>query len=171
MAESDFLAIGKIVGAHGIRGEIKVQSHAEDNTFFQPGRVLRVHREGGADATFRATGCRPHKRNILLTLAGVDSRGKAEELIGFDIWISKTDLPELEEGTYYWFEMIGLDVYTDKDEYLGRLESIFPTGSNDVYVVRNPHTSAEKLIPALRSVVAEVDLERKRMCVVLPDGL
>lgn len=169
--ESDFLAIGKIVGAHGIRGEIKVQSHTEDNAFFQPGRALQVHREGGTEATFRATGCRPHKRNILLTLEGVDNRNKAEELIGFDIWIPKTDLPELEEGTYYWFEMIGLDVYAETDEYLGRLESIFPTGSNDVYVVINPHTSEEKLIPALRSVVAEVDLERKRMRVALPDGL
>jgi len=171
MAGSDFLVIGKIVGVHGIRGEAKIQPYVEDRSFFQPGTALRIEGQSAHGSICVITGSRPHKQNILLMLEGIGTRSEAEALIGTDILIPKDELPGLEEGTYYWFEMIGLDVYTPEDIYLGRLESIFPTGSNDVYVVRNPQTHEEKLIPALRSVIIEIDLDAKKMRVDLPEGL
>jgi 16S rRNA processing protein RimM len=78
-------------------------------------------------------------------------------------------LPELDEDTYYWFELIGIEVYTTEAEYLGRIASIFPTGSNDVYVVKDQ--KKEILVPALESVVVGIDLEQKIMRVRLPEGL
>jgi 16S rRNA processing protein RimM len=90
-------------------------------------------------------------------------------MVGCDLFIKKSELPELEEGTYYWFDLIGIDVYTTQEEYLGRIASIVETGSNDVYVVKNGEQ--EILIPALETVVLDIDLGKKQMRVDLPEGL
>ena len=75
----------------------------------------------------------------------------------------------MEEGTYYWVDLIGIGVFTTEKEYLGRIESIVETGSNDVYVVKNGER--EILIPALETVVLDIDLGKKQMQVDLPEGL
>jgi 16S rRNA processing protein RimM len=99
----------------------------------------------------------------------VADREAAERLRGAALYIDKDRLPPLEEENYYWFELIGMEVYTPDGRYLGRLESVVPTGSNDVYVVRN--ADRETLVPALASVVKSVDTAQMRMEVVLPEGL
>lgn len=104
-----------------------------------------------------------------MCLKGVTDRDAAEALVGSQIFIAKAELPGLEPDTNYWFDLIGLDVLTTDEKYLGRIESIIQTGSNDVYVVKNGTT--EILIPALESVVLTIDLESGRMQVELPDGL
>ena len=105
----------------------------------------------------------------MISFKGVTDRDRAEALIGAELFIPETELPELDEDTYYWFELIGIEVYNTQEDYLGRITSIFPTGSNDVYVVKNK--TNEVLIPALESVVIDIDLELKRMRVDLPEGL
>ncbi|MEE8480397.1 MAG: ribosome maturation factor RimM, partial [Desulfobacterales bacterium] len=79
----------------------------------------------------------------------------------------------LEDGSYYWFDIIGLSVFITDGKCIGNVESIFPTGSNDVYVVKNPNNDldSEILVPALESVVLSIDLKNKKMHVNLPDGL
>lgn len=168
MKKGEHLLIGKIVGVQGIKGDLKVFSHAESPQVFEPGKYIRVR--GPSDETeYVIRSARPHKKGIILSLEGVDDRKQAETLIGFEIYIPWEDLPELEEGTYYWADLIGLSVYTTGEEYLGRVASIIPTGSNDVYVVRD--RGRESLIPALASVVIAVDLENGTMRVNLPEGL
>jgi 16S rRNA processing protein RimM len=78
-------------------------------------------------------------------------------------------LPELEPGTYYWADLIGMDVYGGDGVRIGRLESIFRTGSNDVYVVTD--AGRELLVPVIASVVTAVDLPARRIDVNLPEGL
>ena len=102
-------------------------------------------------------------------MEGIDTRNSAESWIGAELFIEKTTLPQLEEGTYYWFEIIGLSVCDVEGAYLGRVESILPTGSNDVYVVTDHEN--EILIPAIESVVLDIDLEKGRMAVAVPEGL
>ena len=75
----------------------------------------------------------------------------------------------MEKDSYFWFDLIGMAVFTTTGEYLGRLESIIETGSNDVYVVQDG--KEEVLVPALESVVVDVDIEANRMQVELPEGL
>jgi len=98
---------------------------------------------------------------------------QAELLAGAELLIEKEDLPELEHGTWYWTDIIGLDVFAVDDTYIGRVTSIIQTGSNDVYVVKNPDGNNDKeiLIPAIESVVAAIDLAKGRMTVDLPEGL
>jgi len=106
---------------------------------------------------------------VLLTLKGVATADEARELVGAELFVDSGLLPELDEGTYYWFDIIGLSVFAPDKTYLGRIESIIATGGNDVYVAR--HQGNEILIPALESVVLGVDLKRKVMRVDLPEGL
>jgi 16S rRNA processing protein RimM len=77
-------------------------------------------------------------------------------------------LEDLTEGEYYWRDIIGLDVYTQDGKRLGRIESVFPTGSNDVYVCKGER---EMLIPAIADVIQGIDLDKNIMTVKLLEGL
>ena len=164
-----FLLIGKIVGAHGIKGNCKIRSYAESSTAFQSGSKIRLVTPSGQENTYEINWIKPHSKVDLLSLKGVETRNQAETLIGAELFIEKEKLPELDDGSYYWYDLIGMDVFTTDTAYLGRIERIIQTGSNDVYVVKND--TDEILIPALASVVIDIDLEHKRMQVELPPGL
>jgi len=164
-----YVLIGKIVGVHGMKGTNKFRSYAESLSVFNPGRSLLIRDSRSRQTSIEINWVKPHTKTPLISFKGVLDRDQAEALIGAELFIPETELPELDEDTYYWFELIGLEVYTNEEEYLGRIASIMPTGSNDVYVVRDKRK--EVLIPALESVVVEIDLEHKRMRVDLPEGL
>lgn len=163
------LLIGEIVGVHGLQGVLKLRSYADSPALFAPGRRLQMETLGGEVVPARVGWAKPHGKGLLLALDGVEGREAAETLVGGRLHVDKTALPELEAGTYYWFELIGLSVYTTEGRYLGILMDILPTGSNDVYVVRNGDD--EVLVPALASVVHRIDRAEDRMEVSLPEGL
>ena len=169
MHEDALIPIGKVVGTHGIKGYLKVISCAESTASFAPGKQLALRREGKPVVTFGIESARPHKRGILMALEGIASVHAAKEWVGYELCIDKTTLPEPEKGSYYWHQIIGLDVFTVDDRRLGRVAAVFPTGSNDVYVVRDGKN--EVLIPAIESVVIDIDLTQKVLRVDLPEGL
>ena len=173
MGNDGFLPVGKIVGAHGVKGNLKVHSYAESVTVFKPGNLILAIHAGKTEKYFAINWARPHGKSILLSFKGIEDRNTAETLIGAELFIDRTALPELEEGVYYWVDIIGLSVFTTDNQYIGRVESIMATGSNDVYVVKNKtkDENAEILIPAIESVVLEIDFENKTMRVELPEGL
>ena len=161
--------IGEIIGTHGIKGTHKIRSYAESLEVFEPGRSILVREGSGRETSLEIAWVKHHTRTPLLSLKGINDRNQAEVLIGAKLFIPKAELPQLENGSYYWIDLIGIEVYTAEDDYLGRIESIIETGSNDVYVVKDK--KKEVLIPALKSVVTDIDLSQKRMQVDLPDGL
>ena len=161
--------IGKIVGVHGLKGTNKFKSYAESLSVFYPGQSILIRDNRNRETSVELDWIKSHTGTPLISFKGVTDRDRAEALIGAELFIPETELPELDEDTYYWFELIGIEVYNTQEDYLGRITSIFPTGSNDVYVVKNK--TKEVLIPALESVVIDIDLELKRMRVDLPEGL
>jgi 16S rRNA processing protein RimM len=165
----DFLLIGRVAGAHGIKGALKIFSFAESPSVFDSGSLIHLRGHRGGEKSYTIRWVRPHGRGVLLSFEGIDDRTKAESLIGAELFIEKELLPELEAGTHYWFDIVGLSVFTKDAEYIGQITSIIPTGSNDVYVVQDE--GKEILVPALESVVIDIDLEKKRMTVDLPEGL
>lgn len=169
MPENPLIPIGKVVGAHGLNGAVKVHFYDARRGHPTPGDILRIITPRGSEIRYPVDWARPHKRNQLIGLKGIDSRNQAESLAGAEIVINRADLPELEDGTYYWVDLIGLDVYTVGDRYLGQITLVIPTGSNDVYVVGDKHS--ETLVPALKSVIISVSLETNTMKVDLPEGL
>ncbi len=161
--------VGKIVGAHGVKGTSKISAYVESLTIFKPGTALLVCSPDGSENSYEIDWVKPHSRGALLALKDVTSREQAKTLVGSGLYIQRAGLPKLEDGAYYWFDLIGLKVYTSDDQYLGRLDSIIETGANDVYVVNKD--DREILIPALKSVVRSIDIESRIIRVELPEGL
>jgi 16S rRNA processing protein RimM len=106
---------------------------------------------------------------FILQLVGIDDRNAAERLRGCSVWMPSEKMRKLPEGEYYWRDIIGLQVLTEEDEILGRIESVFPTGGNDVYVCRGE--DREILLPAIGDVVRKIDTDRGVMVVRLLKGL
>ncbi|MDM8540835.1 ribosome maturation factor RimM [Desulfococcaceae bacterium HSG7] len=174
VASDDLIAIGKIIGVHGLKGNLKVYSYAESLETYRSETKLTVRDTNDNDTCYRIARIKVHKRQLfLLSLDGICTREQARSLTGSKIFIKQANLPELEEGIYYWSDLIGLSVVTITDKYLGRIETIMQTGANDVYVVKSDgnHPIKETLIPALESVVQSVDLKQRTMIVDLPEGL
>jgi len=161
--------IGKIGGVHGIKGVNKLRSYAESLSVFAPGCSILVRDLRGREACYEINWVKPHTGTPLVSFKEITNRDQAKTLIGAELFIPQSELPELDEETYYWRDLIGIEVYTKTEEFLGRIDSIIETGSNDVYVVKRDEK--EVLIPALESVVLEIDLAHNRMQVDLPEGL
>ncbi len=161
-----FVAIGKILEPWGDRGELKV----EILTDF-PERFASLERVyiGQTARPLRVEGARLFKGHAILKLEGCESRAEASALRGQLLQIPLEELMPLAEGEYYEFEIIGLEVWTEEGDLLGRVKEIIYTGANDVYVVEGPR--GEVLIPALDDVVLKIDLEAGKMVVRLPEGL
>ena len=169
METGGYLAIGKIFGTHGVKGTVKVYSYAESSSIFRQGLLILLRNAEGREKTYSIRWAKPHGKGLLLSLEGIDDLDSVDSLIGSEIFLQRDLLPEPEEGSFYWFDIIGLSVYSLEGKYLGCVKSIIPTGSNDVYVVRDDNN--EILIPALETVVLDIDLEKKRLTVNMPEGL
>jgi 16S rRNA processing protein RimM len=164
------VTIGKIVGVHGIKGYVKIHCEADSFSIFAPGHSVIVRDSKGSRREMEIVDTRPQGRMLLLLLKGVTDRNTAEMLPGSDLLVEKSSLPELEPDTYYWSDIVGMSVVSVDGQPVGTVESLIETGSNDVYVVQTPG-AGEILIPAIASVVLEIDLNRKVMRVALPEGL
>jgi 16S rRNA processing protein RimM len=164
-----YLAIGRIVRAHGIRGELSVTVLTDYPERFEQTERVYIGSEHEADP-YQVTGYRWHKANVLLSVAGVEDRNAAERLVGQFVQIPREEAMELPAGSYYLFQLIGLDVITEAGERLGVVREIIETGANDVYVVRDD-AERDILLPAIPQVVLNVDLEQGQMLVHLLDGL
>ena len=160
----DPIVVGTVVGAFGIGGGIKVKSLTDSpgrflagNTLYLDGQLMRLE-----DAKWNSHG-------VVLKLDLVNDRTHAQSLNGAALTISATEVEPLAEGSYYHFEIIGIGIWTEDTEYLGKVKEILVTGSNDVYVV--DYSGKELLIPAIKSVILNVDIENHLIAVDLPKGL
>ena len=173
MSSDQSIEVGKIVGTHALKGALRVYCDAEPESVFVVGRQVLLKATDGTWRQAVIKWSRPHKRVWLVCLDGIDHIDKAEPLVGCEIFIDRVYLPPLEEGTYYWQDLMGLSVTTVEGELLGRIDGIIPTGANDVYVIASGQgrKRREILIPAIESVVRVVDLDSRTMQVALPEGL
>jgi 16S rRNA processing protein RimM len=163
------IMIGRLLKPHGVRGEIVLERFGNDPTLVAKGRPIALER-GGGTLEIMVTGCRPGPGGRwLLELDGVDSREAAEALRGSPVIVDESELPELDEGGYYDFQVIGLRAVTAGGEPLGTVEDVLDTGANDVFVVRGPR--GEILIPSIASVIQELDLEGGRVVITPIPGL
>ncbi len=171
---AELIHLGKIVGAHGIRGVVKVYAYTESTNEFDCYDEYILIDPDGRRQTFAPLWARPHTKNIVrLALGHVTTRDQAEGLTGSLVAIPRSQLPPLEEDTHYWVDLIGLAVQDRAGNPIGRVREIMPTGANDVYVIETAHAppADEILLPAISSVILEIDLPRGIMVVEIPEGL
>jgi 16S rRNA processing protein RimM len=169
----DWIQIGRIVGAHGIRGVVKIQSYAESVDCYTHPDGLFMTDSAGRRSRCAVLWVKPQKNGFRLAIKDVTTRDQAESLAGCELWIPRKSLPPLDEDTHYWIDLIGMSVFTAGGEYLGRISDVIATGANDVYVVATPegYPVKEILLPAIASVVLEVDAADQKIIVELPEGL
>jgi 16S rRNA processing protein RimM len=151
---------------HGLAGEVDVQILTDFPDRFD---MLKTVYLGERYAPAVLESQRRHGRRILLKFEGCDDREEAEKLRGELIYVPVDEAVPLEEDEYYLHEIVGLQAWTTEGEYLGRIEEVIDTGSNDVYVVRDG--VRETLIPALSDVVLSIDIKQGRIEVQLMKGL
>lgn len=172
MAIEDYLSIGKICGAHGIHGKLRIHFYSDDPSIIGIASCLFIR--GQTDNQLRpitVTEWGPHSHVVLLSCKEITSRSQAEDEKGGELVILRSDLPDPGEGVYYWADIIGLPVVTMENVCIGHLKEILPTGGNDVYVVYNAETGEETLIPAIKSVVRDMDLDAGFIRVSLPETM
>ena len=165
----ELIEIGRIVRSHGLTGRVKVLSYLESPETLHDVSGLFVGRSAQEAVFLPLVAVQTGKGFFILQLRGVDDRDAAERLRGSSVWISSEKTVKLPDGEYYWSEIIGLQVLTEEDQILGRIEAVFPTGSNDVYVCRGG--GREILLPAIEEVVRKIDTNRGIMVVRLLKGL
>ena len=164
------VTVGKIVGVHGIKGYVKIHCEPDSFSVFAPGHSVIVRDPKGGTRAMEIADARPQGRMLLLLLKGVADRNTAEMLPGSELLVEKSSLPELGPDTYYWSDIMGMSVVSVDGQPLGTVSSLIETGSNDVYVIQTPD-AGEILIPAIASVILEIDLNHKIMRVNLPEDL
>ncbi|MDI6709205.1 MAG: ribosome maturation factor RimM [Bacillota bacterium] len=165
----DFITIGEVVNTHGHRGAVRVLPLTDFPERFQDLKEVILTRDGER-VTMHIERVAFQKRFVILSLREVPDMHAAERLRGAVLQIPREQACPLPEGRYYLFEIIGLQVFTADGERLGTVVDVLRTGANDVYVVRG-EAGRELLIPALKSVVAEINPDASRMVVDLPEGL
>jgi 16S rRNA processing protein RimM len=160
------IVIGKIVAPIGIRGEVKVVVLTDFPERFEVGSEIALNPPKAESRRVKIAAQRPHKGGLTIKLDGVDTREGAEALRNAEFVIDQSELAELSEGEFYVFDIIGLRVVTDDGRECGEVTEVVQSGANDVYV-----TSTGLCIPALRDVVARVDLDKGEMVIRPVPGL
>ena len=163
------VALGQVAGVHGLKGALKLKAPGQVAAA-DPGVIRALGEVVIGSRRYQVRQAEPLKRQILLSLAGVDTREQAEALVGQEVQGEAARFPELPPGEFYWFQVLGLPVVDAGDgALLGTLSDIIPTPGHDVYVVSQ--SGREVLIPAVEDVVVEINLKEGVIRVAPPPGL
>lgn len=165
----EYFKIGQIVNTNGLKGVVKVKPFTDDITKFERLGTIYIDKNGSL-AEFTIEKVRYNKNMVMLKLKGIDSIEEAESLKNFYIKINRQDEEELPEDSYYIVDLLKCEVLTEEGTFLGNIVDIFPTGSNDVYVVKNEE-GKEILLPAIGEVIKKVDIKNRKITVKLLNGL
>ncbi len=164
-----YLEIGQIVNTFGIKGQVKVNPFTEDIKKFDKLNEIYVEKKKELQL-FQIENVNYNKHTVILKLKGIDTIEQAEEYRNCYIKIDREKEEKLPEGVYYIVDLLGLDVYTDEGKLLGKVDDIYNTGSNDIYVVKD-ELGKQILLPGIEEVLKQVDLENKKIIVHIINGL
>lgn len=158
------IKVGKITSSHGIKGEVKIYPLTDFPSRFNKGNKVYIDAKEMIIERSRL-----QKNTYIVKFEGFDD---INEILGFKdkyLEIYKEQLTELKEGDYYIFDIVGCEVYDDKGNHIGIVKSVFSTGNNDVYVVKD--NSKEHLIPAIKQVISSIDIGEKKIIITPIEGL
>jgi 16S rRNA processing protein RimM len=166
----DHELIGKVVKPHGTRGEVKVYTFSEspDNLKLYKSLVLQKPGAGGTEI-YSLVKSRSQGKQAIVQLQGVNSRDEAEALQGSQVWLDRSEFPDLEPGEYYWHQFVGLQAVTDTGIPLGRISGLFATKAHDVMVIAG--AKREYMIPVKDEIIKQVDTKAGKVIIAPPAGL
>ena len=166
----DFYNVGKIVNTHGIRGDVRVMPTTDFVAErFAKGQDLYLQ-QAGEPLKLTVESARQHKGFILVKFVGYDNINDVQAFRDHELMVSVKDQQPLEDGQYYYHQIIGLSVKTVDGEELGTIKEILSPGANDVWVVQRDGKK-DLLLPVIDDVVKDVDLDAGEVTVELMEGL
>lgn len=166
----ELIPIGKIVKCQGKKGQIRLFPFIQNLSLNEGvGEIYTIDSSGTASKR-KATSIKPHKKLWIIHFEGINSISEAQFLISQDVAVYDNFFQKLPPGNYYWYEIIGLEVYDEENNFLGKVKDIFSTGSNDVYVVKSKEAK-EFLLPATKEIVKRIDLKENKITIHMVDGL
>ena len=161
----NLIDVGQIVNTHGLRGEVKVNPRTDSPEVFEIFKELYLNEQN----CYKVQGVRYQKNCVLLKLKGIDDVDMAEKLRGSVLYAKKEIFSNLPEDTYLVADIIGLTLKDDTTVY-GTIADVITTGSNDVYAVGDDNGKFI-YVPAIKSVVKEINLKDGYVFVQMPKGL
>jgi 16S rRNA processing protein RimM len=167
-----FLLLGQVLRPHGVRGELRVEVLTAYPERIGPDMTVYLGSNPDKPATataYQVVQARTHQQYLILQLEGITDRNAADRLRECYVMVPLDEAVPLDEDEFYLYQAIGLAVYADTGEDLGRVVDIIETGANDVYVVQGPR--GEILLPSIADCILDVDVEAGKMTVHLLDGL
>jgi 16S rRNA processing protein RimM len=165
--EPVYLTVGYLRRPHGLRGEIVMDLHTDFPERLKRGRKLLVS-EAYTPLTIESV--RNHQQSVLIKFQGIDTPEQAGEYRNQWVYVKASEVPPLPEGKIYQHELFGFQVVDENGNSLGEVVEILETGANNVYVVKD-ESGREILLPAIPSVILELNTERRIMRVHLLEGL
>ena len=162
----EYIKVGKIVNTHGVKGWVKCLPLTDDEERFRELEYVYTEKDNARrkimDVWYR-------KGLVYIQLENINDMNTAESFKDTFISILEDQLRELPQDSYYVFDLEGMEVYSAEGEYLGKIDVVYQTGANDVYEVVNKDKSF--LIPAVKDVIKEVNLEENKMVINVIEGL
>lgn len=163
--------VGKIVNTHGIKGEVKIIRITDFEERFEVGqKLIWFDKDNSSQRILTVSAHRKHKNFDMVFFEEIEGLTEAEKLKEGMLKVAETDLAELDEGEYYYHEIIGCMVYTMEDEELGKIKEILSPGANDVWVVQR-FGKKDLLIPYIEEIVKKIDVDQKRITIDPMEGL
>lgn len=161
--------IGKIINTHALKGEVKVYPLTDDPNRFNLLKNIRIFNLEDKEESYEIERFRIQKNIVILKLKGIDSIEEAEKLKNYTIKVLRSEALSLEEDEYYIADLHGLPVY-EEGNFLGEIKDVIQTAANDVYIVKR-EGKRDLLLPVIKSCILNVDIEGKRIDVLVPKGL
>jgi 16S rRNA processing protein RimM len=154
----EYVAIGRVVDTFGIRGEVKVYPYAPREVFEGLGRVY-LKRRGGDYVPFEVEGVRTHREFYILKFKGCDDPETAAQFKRATLFLPEEELPERGEDEFYAYELVGMEVVTDRGKVLGRVKRVEDYGVYDMLVLEDERT----FVPFVKDIVLRVSKEDRRI--------
>ena len=166
----EYIEIGQIVNTNGLHGLLKIKPFTDDITRFTKLKTIYIVIKDKL-IEHKIQEVKYIKNNVLLKLDGIDNVEEAEKLKNYYMKIKREDAIKLPQNSYFISDILNCSVYVEgKNELLGKIDDIFSTGSNDVYVVKTEN-GKQILLPAIKDVIKTVDIVNKKIVVNLIEGL
>lgn len=169
-----WFTVGKLVNTHGIRGDVKVlpQTDFAERRFAPGSKLMLVNEQNGDHMQVKITSSRLQKNVYVVKLEGFNNINDIEKYKGWALKISEAEQGKLDEGEYYYHEIIGCRVVTEEGEELGEITEILSPGANDVWVVKGSGPKRKEiLLPVIDEVVLDIRPADKLVTVRLMEGL
>ena len=165
----DLIPVGKIIGTHGIKGQLKLKSYSGNCESLSMARSVVLKAPDGMLHEYDLNSFNANSGKFIISLTDFEDINQVTAFIGRELCLNRSHLPKLADDEYYWADLIGLKVFLDDGSLLGLIVDIFETGSSDIYVVQG--AEREYLIPAIADVVKRVDIESGTVVITPLDGL